>query len=186
MPCQVFTQGRLLKRSMACSYRATKYRESSRALSDVVRGRQQDEAFRPHDVAMTVACGIAMKFGWKSRLPASKLQGRSCKDHPASRAHNVIGVLLLLLTTPTAPLFPSTSSSSSHQPNNPSIRHSTKTPPTTTHQHFTMATLSCTYNAGPLARAGHAFESYVFVVIRSQPHYLESIMAAPHSSPEHH
>ena len=67
-------------------------------------------------------------------------------------------------------------------PSTKHINHSTKTPPNTPHQPFTMATLSCTYSSSPLARAGHAFESYVFVVICSQPHHLESITAAPQSS----
>jgi hypothetical protein len=86
-------------------------------------------------------------------------------------------VLLLLLTTPNYSSLPK------HIlfffPSTKHINHSTKTPPNTPHQHFTMATLSCMYNSSPLARAGHAFVSYVFVVTRSQPHYLESIMAAP-------
>ena len=99
------------------------YHESSRILGDVVRGRQQrqrragDGAFRPHDVAMmTVACGISMKFGLKSRLPAaSKVE--LLQRPPRIPCPHVISVLLLLLTTPTTPLFPSTSSSSFHQPN---------------------------------------------------------------------
>lgn len=101
-----------------------RYQKSSRLLSDVVRGRQRkrqragDEVFRPHDVAMmTVACGISMKFGLKSRLPAaSKVE--LLQRPPRIPCPHVISVLLLLLTTPTTtPLFPSTSSSSFHQPN---------------------------------------------------------------------
>jgi hypothetical protein len=48
-----------------------------------------------------------------------------------------------------------------------------------------MATLSCMYNTSPLARAGYALESFVFVVTGPQPHHLEFITAAPPSFDHH-
>ena len=126
MACQVFTQGRNIevKHSMSLVNQESQNVVGSRARCKCRQGNASktlgagDEAFRPHDVAMmTVACGISMKFGLKSRLPAaSKVE--LLQRPPRIPCPHVISVLLLLLTTPTTtPLFPSTSSSSFHQPN---------------------------------------------------------------------
>jgi hypothetical protein len=107
-----------------------------------------DEAFRPHDVAMmTVACGISMKFGLKSRLPAaSKVELLQRPPRiPCPTRHQACCCSLDYTNYSSLPkhilfFFPSTKL----------IKHSTKTTPNTPHQHFTMATLSCTYKLQPI------------------------------------
>jgi hypothetical protein len=118
-----------------------------------------------------------MNSGLKSRLPAASkvelLQGRPRAPCPKRHRHAVS--LLSVFTTPTALLF------SPHLLPLPSPNTSitnTKHLPSTKIQHFTMATLSCTYCTTPLARDGHELEIPLFVVIPSQYHTLEFITSA--------
>jgi hypothetical protein len=193
VPCQLFTQGQYVVEVKRARHRYSAQRpDVAKVLEPLNLSSGEDsktfgagdEAFRPHDVAMmTVACGISMKFGLKSRLPAASKVELLLRPPriPCPTRHRACCCSLDYTNYSSLPkhilfFFPSTKL----------IKHSTKTTPNTPHQHFTMATLSCTYNLSPLARADHALESYVFVVICSQPHHLESIAAAPHSSPGHH
>jgi hypothetical protein len=119
---------------------------------------------------------------WLEITLARRLQGRApakTAPHPVPTRHQRAVAALDYSHYSSLPkhilfFFPSTKH----------INNSTTTLLNTPHQIFTMATLSCTYNSTPLARAGHTFESYVFVVLCSQPHHLESAMAAPQSSPD--
>lgn len=147
---------------------------------------RREQAVRPHDVAMMMSAGrvrISMKSGLESRLPA-RLQGRApARTTPRPVPRTSSPCCCDLDYTQDCSALPTTSSSSfhhqTHQPLNPNN-------PNKPHQHFTMATLSCTFLTNPLARAGDDLENTLFVVTHPQLHYLEDIAAVPYSSHQPH
>jgi hypothetical protein len=139
--CQVFTQGRNIevKHSMSLVNQESQNVVGSRARCKCRQGNASktlgagDEAFRPHDVAMmTVACGISMKFGLKSRLPAAskvELLQTPPRTPCATRHRSAVAALdytQLLLSSQAHPLLLSINQTHQSLYQNPS-QHTTST-----------------------------------------------------------